>query len=242
MPGYECSAHLYDIFDTKENMDFFLSFASPGDEILDVGAGTGRIAIPAARNGIRVWCVEPSPAMRGVLLSKIESEPDLRDRIEIVPATASSFRIERTFPVAILSGCFDHFLDDAERTSSLSNIAHHLKEGGKLIMDVYFALKGGSGLHPAGDFTIGGKRYRRFVEGREIGNDMLSVHLIFEIYGEGKLLERIEEESLVGRCTRASIHRLLEKTGFEVTGEFGDYERTPYKDGDTFLVIEATKI
>lgn len=44
MGGYEKSAHLYDLFDRKENVDFFLRYANEAGEILDVGAGTGRQA------------------------------------------------------------------------------------------------------------------------------------------------------------------------------------------------------
>lgn len=39
----------------------------PGEEVLDVGAGTGRYALPLARHGARVTAVEPSPAMRARL-------------------------------------------------------------------------------------------------------------------------------------------------------------------------------
>ena len=52
--GYEKSAHLYDLFDRKENVEFFHHYAAKAGEILDVGAGTGRIAIPLARRGISV--------------------------------------------------------------------------------------------------------------------------------------------------------------------------------------------
>ena len=44
--GYEKVAHLYDLFDRKENVEFFFHYASAAGEILDVGAGTGRITIP----------------------------------------------------------------------------------------------------------------------------------------------------------------------------------------------------
>jgi len=40
--GYEQCAYLYDLFDTKENLGFFLHYASEAVEILDIGAGTGR--------------------------------------------------------------------------------------------------------------------------------------------------------------------------------------------------------
>ncbi len=39
----------------------------PGGSVLDVGAGTGRLAIPLARQGIRVTAVEPAAAMLGEL-------------------------------------------------------------------------------------------------------------------------------------------------------------------------------
>jgi len=39
--GYEKCAHLYDLFDTKENVEFFLHYASQMGEILDICAGTG---------------------------------------------------------------------------------------------------------------------------------------------------------------------------------------------------------
>ncbi|MFX1249071.1 MAG: class I SAM-dependent methyltransferase, partial [Promethearchaeota archaeon] len=62
--GYEKAAHLYDLFDTKKNIDFFYQYGKEAGKILDIGAGTGRIAIPLALKGIKVVCIEPSPAMR----------------------------------------------------------------------------------------------------------------------------------------------------------------------------------
>jgi SAM-dependent methyltransferase len=78
--GYERVAHLYDLFDTKENVDFFHHYAAQVEEILDIGAGTGRIAIPLAERGARVVCVEPSPAMRAQFLAKLSSRPERADQ------------------------------------------------------------------------------------------------------------------------------------------------------------------
>ena len=64
MSGYERSAHLYDLFDTKPNVAFFACYAREAGDVLDIGAGTGRIAIPVAEQGVKVYAVEPSPAMR----------------------------------------------------------------------------------------------------------------------------------------------------------------------------------
>jgi len=40
MIGYEKSAKLHDIFDTKDNIDFFV-YALKVENALDIGAGTG---------------------------------------------------------------------------------------------------------------------------------------------------------------------------------------------------------
>lgn len=58
--GYEKAAHLYDLFDQKANIEFFFHFAFQAGEILDIGAGTGRIAIPLAERGVTVcWLSRP---------------------------------------------------------------------------------------------------------------------------------------------------------------------------------------
>ena len=104
--GYEKCAHLYDLFDTKENIDFFLHYGSEAKEILDIGAGTGRIAITLAQKGIKVFCVEPSPAMRREFLKKLGQRRDFSEKITLIAGDAASFDLGRTFPAAFLSGSF----------------------------------------------------------------------------------------------------------------------------------------
>ena len=138
--GYERSAHLYDLFDAKPNVAFFGHYGQVAGEILDIGAGTGRIAIHLARQGVRVWCVEPAPAMRNTFESKLREEPNLRERIALVAGDAQSFVLERTFPAAFPSGSFDcvvipHALHEMPRETRLAVLreAHRvLRSGGRV--------------------------------------------------------------------------------------------------------------
>jgi SAM-dependent methyltransferase len=166
--GYESSAHLYDLFDQKPNFEFFYHYAAQAGEILDIGAGTGRIALPLAEGDVRVTCIEPSPAMR--------LRPDLAARIRLFAADARSFDAGRTFPAAFLSGTFDHFLDDEERRSSLVNIARHLVPDGLLVFDVFLGLMVDSPLAPAGRATKGDREVRRLVGGRILPNNTMETH------------------------------------------------------------------
>ena len=239
--GYEKSAHLYDLFDQKANIEFFFQYASPAEEVLDIGAGSGRIALPLARRGVKVVCVEPSPAMRREFEAKLAREPYLSTRIHLVAGKADSFTLGRTFRAAFLSGCFDHFLDDKERISSLVNIARHLDAKGMLVFDVFLGLMGDSPLSPAGRVKVGTREYRRLVGGAVLPGQRKETRLIFEIYENGILIDKIEERSLVGITNRQRIHQLLAEAGFAVKREWSGYDFIPYLEGDSLLIGEAVK-
>lgn len=239
--GYEKSAHLYDLFDSKQNIDFFYHYAAKAGEVLDIGAGTGRIAIPLARQGIKLHCVEPSPAMRSEFERKLQEEPELWERITVIAGEAKSFHIGRTFPAAFLSGSFDHLLDDKERLAALRNIGRHLVPDGCLVFDIFLGLMKDSPLSPAGVARVSGREVRRFVGGRMLPEQRKETRLVFEVYEEGTLIERIEERSLVGITSRKDIHRLLKVAGFRVQREWSGYNFKPFQEGNSILIVEAVK-
>jgi SAM-dependent methyltransferase len=239
--GYEKSAHLYDLFDTKENINFFTHYGIECGEILDIGAGTGRIAVPMTLKGVKVCCVESSPAMIREFERKLAEKLDLSKNITIIRSDASSFKIDHFFPCAILSGTIDHLLNDTERLSVLKNIANHLSRDGMLVFDIFTGLMKESKPHPAGSMKIGEREYRRFVGSKLISKDKMVVSLNFDIYENGKLIERIEERSMIGVINREQIHSLLHRSGFDIKREFGDYDFRKYRPGDRLLIIEAAK-
>jgi SAM-dependent methyltransferase len=239
--GYEKAAHLYDLFDNKPNIPFFLHYGCEAGEILDVGAGTDRIAIPLAEHGVHVVCIEPSPAMRGEFERKLQGRDELADRITLIAGDARSFSLGWTYSAAFLSGTFDHFLSDEERLASLANIARHLRPKGKLVLDVFLALMGNRPLAPAGRVERGAWEYRCFVGSRLINRDCLEVRLVFETYQAGALMERVEEHSLVGIVNRDQVCRLLQQARFDVKREFSGYDFAPFREGDALWIAEAAK-
>jgi SAM-dependent methyltransferase len=240
--SYGRSAHLYDLFDDKDNVELFHHYGSLAGEMLDVGAGTGRIAIPLAESGVRLWCVEPSRAMRREFEGKLALRPDLAGRIKLYAGNARSFKLGRTFPAAILSGTYDHFLDDEEQVASLANIASHLGPGGVLVFDVFLGLMQERPLAPAGEVTVGGRVIRRSIGARRV-DDQIEVTLVYEVLegSDADLIERIEERGWVGITTREGVHRALDEAGLELRQEFRDYDKKPYQAGDPLLIVQAVK-
>jgi SAM-dependent methyltransferase len=239
--SYEKSAQLYDIFDRKQNISFFASFSSAGRAVLDIGAGTGRIALPLAEKGIDVYCVEPSMAMLAEFVRKLTARKDLLDRITLIAGEATSFALRRNFPLAIMSGVFDHLLDDHTRMLALNNIREHLEDNGTFVFDVSTCDRERRGLTAAGAYTIGNKEFYRFVGSKMISKDIKEVRIVFEIREQGRVLSRIEEKGLVDLVDREKIHKLLSRSGFALMNEYGDFDNSAYEKYGDLLIIEARK-
>ncbi len=242
MSGYEKSARFYDLFDMKENIPFFSQYALEAGEVLDIGAGTGRIAVPLARKGVKVYGVEPSQGMLDVFERKIDKEPGLRDFIHFIKADAATFRFDRQFPLAIMSGCFDHLVREKERRDALHNLGEHLWSGGAFVFDVFLGLMGDRPLSPAGVQRLGEKEIRRFVGSEKVAPGKQVTKLTFEVYEKGKLIENVEERSCVGVVSRQEIHSLLAETGFNIQREWGDYDFMDYEPDSPLLIVESVKM
>ena len=97
-------------------------------------------------------------------------------------------------------------------------------------------------LSPAGVVKMGNKEFHRLVGGKILPDKKKVTILVFEEYEHGKLINRIEEHSIVGLIDRQKLHSLLGETGFNVKKEFSNYNFTEYNGGDELLIVEAIKL
>lgn len=139
---YAGVAGLYDLFAAAQGdaalprVETFAQHARPGARVLDIGAGTGRVALAIAEAGAVVWCVEPSTDMRGVLLAKIAAKPAIWDRITVLAGAAPEIPTDGIFfQYAYLAGSLQ-FLTAAERLSTFQALAKCLDPGGILALDM----------------------------------------------------------------------------------------------------------
>jgi hypothetical protein len=105
--------------------------------ILDVGAGSGANgawvleALPRAR----VLALEPSRAMRSLMLARIASRPDWFERVTVRPEDFFSATLPPRIGGAILLGVIGHF-DAGERAAVLAELAARLPPGGAALLDL----------------------------------------------------------------------------------------------------------
>ena len=123
--------HLFDPQVVDPAVNFLADLAGDG-RALELGIGTGRLALPLSRRGIRVAGIELSPAM----VEQLRAQPG-SDAIEVTIGDFSTTTVKGTFTLAYLvrNTIMNLTTQDAQVDCFL-NVARHLEPGGFFVIEV----------------------------------------------------------------------------------------------------------
>ena len=227
MSVYDEIARLYDPWSRSvvEDVPFYLEEARrAGGPVVELGVGTGRLAVPIAAEGIDVIGVDSSAGMLTVARERAELagvELDLRLGDFRDPPVVGSFPLV-TIPFRSLL----HMETDADRRAAVRAVHRLLAHGGRFVFDVFCPT-------PL-DMS---ETHDRWLE-REPG--------IFEraVWDEGRrtLTLRVRDESVEAELSLAWLpvaewRALLDEEGFAVEALYGWFDRTPWDDDEDSIWI-----
>jgi SAM-dependent methyltransferase len=108
------------------------------DRILELGAGTGRVTVPLARDGRQVVAVDRSETMLSRLRDRITRLPSpVAARITPVAGDLRSFSVGGRFPLVIAAfNVLEHLYTRTDVAACLQQVAAHLAPGGAFAFDV----------------------------------------------------------------------------------------------------------
>jgi len=113
-------------------VDFLFGLVGTGPA-LELGIGTGRIALPLSQRGVLVHGIELSPAMVEQLRSKEGSE-----EIGVTMGDFSTAEVEGTFKLAYLvRNTITNLTSQEQQVACFCNVAAHLEPGGCFVIEVY---------------------------------------------------------------------------------------------------------
>ena len=230
---------VYDaMFGWSRDDDFFMSVVGKTPaRVLDLGCGTGRLALAMAAAGHAVTGVDPARAS----LDAARAKPGA-DRVTWIQGT-SPVLPDASFDVAVMtSHVAQFFVSDAEWDATLADLSRALVPGGRLTFDSRDPrARGWERWNPADS-----RRDVTLPDGRVV-TAVTRVHAVtagvvdFSIsYAFSGGLELVSTASLRFR-TEEELRSSLRAAGFTIEQLYGGWNREPVGAGDgEFLVIART--
>ena len=110
----------------------FLVERSRGGAVLELGIGTGRIALPLAERGVQVHGIDLSEAM----VARLKAKPG-GDRIAVAIGDFATTRVEGTFTLAyVVYNTIHNLTTQDAQVACFENVASHLEPGGCFVIEV----------------------------------------------------------------------------------------------------------
>ncbi|MEV0642081.1 class I SAM-dependent methyltransferase [Streptomyces sp. NPDC050619] len=162
--------------------------------VVEVGAGTGRgiRAICAALPGDDpVLAVEPSSAMRAVLLARVHDAPELRERVTVLAEDAVHAPLPDGLRAMVAVNVLGH-LPPAERRALWGSASLRLAPGGALVVGVTppFVPERVPRTRMA-SAAVGALRYEGWATAEPSGEDEITWHMDYHVLREGRLLSEV---------------------------------------------------
>jgi len=109
----------------------FLSVLAAGGRVLELGIGTGRVALPLAARGIKVQGIDASPAMVG----KLQAKPG-GDKIPVTLGDFAQVPVEGQFTlIYVVFNTFFALLTQESQLKCFLAVAQHLSNAGVFVLE-----------------------------------------------------------------------------------------------------------
>jgi SAM-dependent methyltransferase len=232
--GRKWAAEYYDMFDLGEDLDFWKLLAKrSGPRTLDIGVGTGRIAIPLARSGSSVVGIDSSMELLNIAHGKVTSVGgSIISRMRLLYGDLRDFKLprEERFDLAYASSrAYNRCRTRAELAHAIACVRDHLRVGGTLGFDLagmgeaqMDGMHRLDGIAPTGD---GGEvvRHVAWRPGPKRGD--VERHTTYERFDtRGRSVERVAEREMLHVFEPQEVAELLQLGGFEDMVRYSDHK------------------
>lgn len=230
----------------EDDVTLYRQLAGTADgAVLELGCGTGRVALALADDGVEVVGVDISEAMLAIARARAGASAP-----EWIHGDLLDLDLGRQFPVVLVPlGGLQHMEELDDLTDAFETIARHLAPDGIAVVDVEAPLPD--------DFTPGPQPLiEHWTREWQVHPDaapatvskLVSVEAFpaestravtwhFDVQGAETPLRRVTAQFDLRTITLGELTLAGRLAGLEVSAAWGDYEMTPFDDGAQRLVV-----
>lgn len=250
-PFYDAIAPYYElqIADYEEDLAFFAELAwRTGGPILELGAGSARVAMHLAGAGHRVTGVDDSPRMLALGRSKLP--PRLRKLATLVQGDMRTLDLpDRAFALAFMAdGTFAHLITQEEQRAALAAVRRHLQPSGLLVLALQNPYQWA--LDPAqNEIVFGWERsgpdkgevtQMSYAVSSDRALQLRRLRQWYQVASPDGTPRRISAASSARWTYQPELLLLLQACGFQPEACYGSYDLDPYDAESPFLLVVAS--
>ena len=247
---YSSVADVYDLSygDFLDDVDFFDNLAQvTGGAVLELGVGTGRVAIPLAQAGYDVVGIDESPAMLAEAARRLAAVTLRKGKLQLVEGDMTDFALDRRFGlIFVAADTFQHLLTTAQQRACVACAAKHLAPSGIFAMSIRSpatvswdevdvstpVLLDWTRTDPeTGDLVM------KFIAAEADPARMVRRMTYFYDRLHDGFVRRSVFQTELRYSTQSEIELLLQQQGLRVTHVYGDYDLSPVGQGDDLIFV-----
>ncbi|MBQ1079890.1 class I SAM-dependent methyltransferase [Nocardiopsis sp. B62] len=240
-------AELYDYFShwrVSPQDDFYLDLVMGARSVLDVGCGTGKLQRVARESGHtgRLVGLDPADAMLDVgRRDRDDIEWTLGDLVSGAYDGEAGGPFEDEFDLVIMSGhAFQVFTTDDELRANLAAVRRALTADGRFVFETRNpAVRGWEAWKPERVRTVSGPQGREATcvhRLREVDGDLVTFTSDYSVEGWAQPLV---SRSKLRFLDADRLNGFLAEAGFEVTAQYGYWDRSPLTDTSQEIITFA---
>ncbi|MEE9162925.1 MAG: class I SAM-dependent methyltransferase [Candidatus Neomarinimicrobiota bacterium] len=213
-----------------------------GPRVLELGAGTGRLAPAVLQSGARYTGLDASPTFLTHARSRLA---EYGERARMIAGDMRTFDLGETFDLIFIGfNSFLHLLTDEDALAALGCIRRHCEAGTRFALDIFvpdplFLYRPENQKVPAKVYSDPATGTKVTVQETNRYEPESELNHLRWYYSTAEEPDFLVLDFTMRMYFPDTLDRLLHDAGFRILEKWGDYRRTPFDAGSSLQLCLA---
>ena len=239
-------AHRYDDIHwwKKNDLDFWTNIFSeiPGNSVLELACGTGRIAYNLIREGAEYTGLELSPGFAKLAKEKLKN---IGKPVSIKIGDMCDFQLNKTYDLVFIGfNSFLHLLKDDDATSCFKCVKKHMHKNTRFLIDIFipnplFLYRPEGVCFPVLEFTDSVSGNKISVDESNKYDTDTEINKLTWYFSSEEKKDITKEYFSMRMYFPSKMNQLLIDSEFKILHQWGDYYRSNLGEGSKLQIYDV---